>query len=1029
MINVKNLTKVFYPNSSKEVKVLDNVNLSLPDTGMIFIVGQSGIGKSTILNALGGLINYEGEITYDNVKVDIEKYRKENIGVIFQDFLLFDDVSIKDNILVGLENAGINSQKEVDYRVAKLLDAVNLHVNALRKAGDLSLGQKQRVAIARALATMPKIILADEPTGNLDSANAYKIMDILKSLSRNHLIVCVTHNQTLVKKYADYAFSINNKKIEKYNIDNIQEDKNFVDSKKIYSNNLTKSDIKEGNLLLKVYSDDSTIKDEIQIIKRGDKILVVGENISVAKPSEVVFVNKEEEKEKIIDEKIDLDFDNIKSKKTLKGLFKHYFLTNKLKQSNAKKKRKVNFVFNNISKILFSTIIFIVANIFFATVRDIKLSIGDVSTKSQVLLNANKAEEGKDFSIQRDTILQMINNPESGIIEDSFYNPTYVYVQQSSSLLSGVENLVPNLVGGYLGASIITNVNDVHSFTSLFDQYVPNKNIYFYSFEKAKKDGLCPELEKYDISDNEVLLNKSLASALSSKEASEFINKEISISLNSDTSYFLAPLNLKIKAIVDTPYNVCFIKNDLANLITFNDLYKDSYQIYPNLKDVTFVDYEDIKNNPDYTFTNSNITDETITTIIGKETNKSFMLFSKSMFDEIAFEQEIIESEIKLLKNRTRTYFTTSDLKVTYNPQPEKKVICFKDRSINYAPSEEGVSEKINAAKNKKEDSKSAFGFNYIKSQIINNSSNILPSNINDMLSNDEKEEFNKGNYIIVPNKMLSTFGFDISSYNSLPFTDRFSLSTSTSNNAKVYKTYEGEIDDKVYISSTGFNYLKFACIYNGHIPLSYDLVSLYSDKASVYKEFIDQIKPIEKRIEIREYTGNPSTLLNTSFLSNDVNKTKEFFDEYKYGEEDLQGYLISDVRSSFLKEAGLVNSLDVLITLGVFTLVYFITLFTNGYSKANYEKYYYGVLRNIGKTRKEVNLENTYSFLFEFSLFSLLPILLVTMYLSIFNLFFMGLYIFIFLIGILIISFVCELVPSFIMLARTPNGIIRSLN
>ncbi|MFA6586550.1 MAG: ATP-binding cassette domain-containing protein, partial [Bacilli bacterium] len=211
MIEAKNVSKTYNPGSRKENCVLNNASLSLPDTGMVFIVGKSGIGKSTILNAIGGLISYEGEILYNGKKEDIEKYRRRNIGYIFQSFYLFEELSVRDNIRIGLNLAGVYDEKEITRRVGILLAAVGLNINASRSAGALSLGQRQRVAIARALASNPHIILADEPTGNLDSKNSLRIMDILKNLSKDHLVLCVTHNVNLVHLYADKAFSVENK--------------------------------------------------------------------------------------------------------------------------------------------------------------------------------------------------------------------------------------------------------------------------------------------------------------------------------------------------------------------------------------------------------------------------------------------------------------------------------------------------------------------------------------------------------------------------------------------------------------------------------------------------------------------------------------------------------------------------------------------------------------------------------------------------------------------------------------------------
>lgn len=247
MIEAKNVTKVYNPNSRNANKVLDNASLTLPDSGFIFIVGKSGIGKSTILNAIGGLISYQGDIYYDQKKVDIESYRRKNIGYIFQDFLLFDELTVRDNIRIGLNLAGVYDEDEITRRVNILLHAVRLNINAKRKTAALSLGQRQRVAVARALAGNPHIILADEPTGNLDSVNSFNLMDILKSLSKNHLVICVTHNMNLVNLYADKAYAIIDKKFTEINPKSEKLDETYT-QKQVDVSSMSEKDFKDDHL-------------------------------------------------------------------------------------------------------------------------------------------------------------------------------------------------------------------------------------------------------------------------------------------------------------------------------------------------------------------------------------------------------------------------------------------------------------------------------------------------------------------------------------------------------------------------------------------------------------------------------------------------------------------------------------------------------------------------------------------------------------------------------------------------------------
>lgn len=206
MIELKNLTKT-YKLKSGEVQALKDINLTLPDKGMVFVLGKSGCGKSTLLNVLGGLDNYtSGEIIVDGVSLesfkakDYDEYRNKYIGFIFQEYNLIDNFNVEQNISLALE---LQKKKNKQYLVEKSLEQVGLQGYGKRHIKELSGGQKQRVAIARAIVKNPSLILADEPTGNLDSITAGEVFDILKKLSEERLIVVVSHDRENAERYAD----------------------------------------------------------------------------------------------------------------------------------------------------------------------------------------------------------------------------------------------------------------------------------------------------------------------------------------------------------------------------------------------------------------------------------------------------------------------------------------------------------------------------------------------------------------------------------------------------------------------------------------------------------------------------------------------------------------------------------------------------------------------------------------------------------------------------------------------------------
>ncbi len=204
MIHIRKLNKK-YGNQD----ILKDIDLDFPREGLIVIHGPSGCGKTTLLNCLSGLLNFDGDIEIDNKHIrymndkEMDVFRLKNIGFIFQDFKLFENESVINNVLFPL-NAISNSSKENKNRKAKeLLKLVGLNNKEKQCVNKLSGGEKQRVAIARSLINNPKVILADEPTGALDSKTAIEVMEILAKVSTKSLVIMVSHDEELAEKYAD----------------------------------------------------------------------------------------------------------------------------------------------------------------------------------------------------------------------------------------------------------------------------------------------------------------------------------------------------------------------------------------------------------------------------------------------------------------------------------------------------------------------------------------------------------------------------------------------------------------------------------------------------------------------------------------------------------------------------------------------------------------------------------------------------------------------------------------------------------
>lgn len=207
MLELKNVCKNYKIKKGEEVKALNNISLKLPDTGMVFILGKSGSGKSTFLNVIGGLDSFDsGEIIINNrsskgfSQSDFDSYRNTYIGFIFQEYNILDDISVRKNIKIALELQGKKSTEEEINHVLELVDLQDL---GNRKPNELSGGQKQRVAIARAIIKNPEIIMADEPTGALDSNTGRQILTTLKKLSKEKLVLIVSHDREFAEIYAD----------------------------------------------------------------------------------------------------------------------------------------------------------------------------------------------------------------------------------------------------------------------------------------------------------------------------------------------------------------------------------------------------------------------------------------------------------------------------------------------------------------------------------------------------------------------------------------------------------------------------------------------------------------------------------------------------------------------------------------------------------------------------------------------------------------------------------------------------------
>ena len=218
MLEIKNITKVYETDGFKQ-KALDGVSVNFRKTEFASILGPSGSGKTTFLNIIGGLDQYtSGDLIINEISTkkfkdsDWDSYRNHRIGFVFQSYNLINHQSVLSNVMLALTLSGI-SKKESIERAKKALIDVGLSDHMYKRPNQLSGGQMQRVAIARALVNNPEILLADEPTGALDSKTSVQIMDLLKEIAKEKLVVMVTHNPDLAKEYSNRIIKLKDGKI------------------------------------------------------------------------------------------------------------------------------------------------------------------------------------------------------------------------------------------------------------------------------------------------------------------------------------------------------------------------------------------------------------------------------------------------------------------------------------------------------------------------------------------------------------------------------------------------------------------------------------------------------------------------------------------------------------------------------------------------------------------------------------------------------------------------------------------------
>lgn len=282
MIRLINVKKAFNRHKANEIRAIDNTSIELPDTGLVTFLGNSGCGKTTLLNAIGGLDKVDkGDIYIDNTRITRrtsnakDEIRNINIGYIFQNYNLIEDATVFENVAVALRMIGLTEKDAIEKRVMYILERVGIARYRNRPAKMLSGGERQRVGIARAIVKNPRIIIADEPTGNLDSKNTIEVMNIIKAISKEKLVILVTHERKIAEFYADRIVEIVDGKVidDRENIHDNALD--YSMDTRIYLKDMPYAvDLSQKGFDVKLYSDHEETPPPIKIVIRNNNLYI-----------------------------------------------------------------------------------------------------------------------------------------------------------------------------------------------------------------------------------------------------------------------------------------------------------------------------------------------------------------------------------------------------------------------------------------------------------------------------------------------------------------------------------------------------------------------------------------------------------------------------------------------------------------------------------------------------------------------------------------------------------------------------------
>ena len=603
MLELKNICKSYNSNGIYEI-ALKNINLKLPSQGLLSIVGKSGSGKTTLLNIIGSLDKSDfGELLVDNKNIrdftddELDSYRNKYISFIFQNYNLIDHMSVIDNIKL---KSTISNKDEnvVIYDSEESLKKVGLYKYKDKLPKYLSGGERQRVAIARAISSDSKIILCDEPTGALDHKTGLEIISILKELSKEKLVIMVTHNLDLAKKYSDRIITMEDGEVINDTIKEINEE--IVDDFKITRNKL---DIK--TIIKLAYSNLKLKKKRNLLLSITSSIGIIG--ISIILSISNGFNDSIKDYEKYISNKVPLVISSYKEDNNKSYNNSKVININKNESNNYINKTFINY-FNDINKEYASSVrynylinlnliqndekYFEVDSSIFKTIPsnisdNYDIIEGRIPTRYDELLleinsdNSFSSEISKAFNIKNNDTLESIIGKNVKLV----FNNDYYKKQDDSFVLKGInketydnKNNIDLKIVGIIKVKKdliedIPSINQVYYIDSLIDQVISkNKDSEIVNNQRNKSYNLLTKESLLDKEKNELLCYLGYEKCISnifvypsSFEAKENINNYVK-KYNSDYVQNKVSIVDESKTILDMSLKIIKV---ITNVLVF----------------------------------------------------------------------------------------------------------------------------------------------------------------------------------------------------------------------------------------------------------------------------------------------------------------------------------------------------------------------------------------------------------------------------------------------------------------------------